>query len=355
MAYRFKKSSINKSGLPPGTLVYRGEEREEEVKITIFNYNGSYYLEERKVSLEEALAYKQKDGIKWINIDGLHNIEVIKSLGDAFNIHSLVLEDILDTDHRPKVDCYDDFVYFVIKLFSYDFEEEEIDIEQLSIILGEDFVLTFQEKEGDVFDNIRERIRNQNSRLRSLGADYLAYVLLDVIVDNYFVVLDEIGEGLFLMEEDLLLDSSQDILSDIQQVKHEMIFLERSVWPLKGIFNNLLKGDNKLFKESTILYLKDVNDHIERTIDTIQSFRDIINGMMDTYLSNVNNRMNEVMQVLTIISTIFIPLTFIAGIYGMNFKYMPELESQLGYPITLIVMLAIVIGMLFYFKKKKWL
>ncbi|OCL26086.1 magnesium and cobalt transport protein CorA [Orenia metallireducens] len=355
MAYRFKKSSINKSGLPPGTLVYRGKERQEEVKITVFNYSNDDYLEEQDISLEESLTYKEKAGIKWINIDGLHNIEVVKSLGEAFNIHSLVLEDILDTDHRPKVDCYDEFVYFIIKLFSYDATEEEIDIEQLSIILGDDFVLTFQEKEGDVFDNIRERIRNQSSRLRSSGSDYLAYVLLDVIVDNYFVVLDEIGEGLFLMEEDLLLEPSQDILPDIQQVKRKMIFLEKSVWPLKGILNNLLKGDNKLFKESTTLYLKDVNDHIEKAIDTIQTFRDIINGMMDTYLSNINNKMNEIMKVLTIISTIFIPLTFIAGIYGMNFRYMPELESKLGYPITLIVMSAIVIGMLVYFKKKKWL
>ncbi|TDX53326.1 magnesium/cobalt transporter CorA [Orenia marismortui] len=354
MGYKLRKTYIKKRGLPPGTLIHSGKHKDEKVKIDFFHYSNGFYIEKKDVEIEEALNHRNETGIKWIDIDGLHNVDLIKKVGEEFEIHSLVLEDILDTEQRPKLDIYDDYIYLVIKLFSYN-ENEEIDIEQISIILGKDFVITFQEKEGDVFESIRSRIRNKESKIRRLSSDYLAYALLDIVVDNYFVVLDEISEVLFLMEEELIMDPSQDMLPDIQQIKREMIFLEKAVWPLKGLITSLSKVDNDFFKEDTILYLRDVNDHVERTIDTIQTFRDIINGILDTYLSSVNNRMNEIMQVLTIISTIFIPLTFIAGVYGMNFKYMPELESELGYPITLVVMLFMVIGMLIYFKKKKWL
>jgi magnesium transporter len=250
---------------------------------------------------------------------------------------------------------FGDYIFVVLKTFSYNHQSDELEPEQISLILGPSFVVSFQEREGDVFNPIRERIRSNKGRIRRMGADYLAYSLLDSIVDHYFIVLEQVGEEVEFLEEELVTNPTPETLQTIHNLKREMLFLRKSVWPLREVIGALERGESSLIKESTGIYLRDVYDHTIQVIDTIETFRDMISGMLDIYLSSVSNRMNEVMKVLTIIATIFIPLTFIAGIYGMNFQYMPELEWRWGYPMVWVVMLAIGVLMLIYFRKKDWL
>ncbi len=231
----------------------------------------------------------------------------------------------------------------------------EILTEQVSLILGPNFVLSFQENVGDVFDQIRERIRSGKGKIRKMGADYLVYTLLDAIVDNYFIILEKIGEQIEFIEERLIINPASDTLNTIHKLKREMLFLRKSVWPLREVISGMERGESSLIKGTTKIYLRDVYDHNIQIIDTIETLRDMLSGMLDIYLTSISNRLNAVMKVLTIIATIFMPLTFLAGIYGMNFKYMPELEWKWGYPLILLIMSTIGISMLFYFKRKKWL
>jgi len=288
-------------------------------------------------------------------VDGIHQVEVLELLGECFGLHPLVLEDILNTDQRPKMEDFSEYIFVVLKTFSYNDQSDEVEPEQISLILGPSLVLSFQERAGDVFDPIRERIRNGKGRIRRMGADYLAYALLDSIVDHYFIVLEQVGEDVEFLEEELVTNPTPETLQTIHNLKREMIFLRKSVWPLREVIGALERGESSLIKESTGIYLRDVYDHTIQVIDTIETFRDMISGMLDIYLSSVSNRMNEVMKVLTIIATIFIPLTLVAGIYGMNFQYMPELGWRWGYPIVWLVMLVIGAVMLVYFRRKKWL
>jgi magnesium transporter len=352
---RFIKKRSRKAGLPPGTLVHIGEQKAEEVKITVIDYDEVRFQEEEIKTVEECFPFKDKPTVTWINVDGIHQVGVLELLGDCFGLHPLVLEDILNTDQRPKMEDFSDYIFVVLKTFYYNDQSDELEPEQISLILGPSLVMSFQEREGDIFNPIRERIRNGKGRIRRMGADYLAYSLLDSIVDGYFIVLEQVGEEVEFLEEELVTNPRPETLQTIHNLKRDMIFLRKSVWPLREVIGALERGESSLIKESTGIYLRDVYDHTIQVIDTIETFRDMISGMLDIYLSSVSNRMNEVMKVLTIIATIFIPLTLIAGVYGMNFKYMPELEWPWAYPILWLVMLAIGVLMLVYFRRKKWL
>jgi magnesium transporter len=350
------KKRSKKAGLPPGSLVHIGEKKAEEVKITIIDYDETHFQEKVIKTIEECIPFKDKPTVTWINVDGIHQVELLEKLGQCYGLHPLTLEDILNTDQRPKIEDFGDYVFIVLKMLYYRDKTDEIVTEQMSLILGSNFVISFQEGiEGDLFDPIRERIRSEKGRIRKMGADYLAYSLLDSIVDYYFVILEKLGERIESLEEKLVANPNPETLQIIHNLKREMIFLRKSVWPLREVISGLERGESSLIKESTRIYLRDVYDHTIQVIDTIETFRDMLSGMLDIYLSSVSNRLNAVMKVLTIIATIFMPLTFLAGIYGMNFKFMPELEWRWGYPLIWMVMLGIGIFMLFYFKKKKWL
>jgi magnesium transporter len=351
-----KKRSA-KTGLPAGTLVHVGEESTREVSIVVMNYDDEHFREDEVQEVEACLPLRDKPGVTWINMDGIHQVEILEQLGHCLEVHSLVLEDILNTEQRPKLEDFDDYVFIVVKMIAYDDQtsEMEMEIEQISLIVGPNFVLSFQEKPGDVFDPIRGRIRNNKGRIRRMGSDYLAYALLDAVVDNYFVVLEQVGERVEFLEEELITNPTPEILHTIHNLKQDMILLRKSVWPLREVVGGLEREEIPLIGESIAVYLRDVYDHTIQVIDMVETFRDMISGMLDIYLSSVSNRMNEVMKVLTIIATMFIPLTFIAGLYGMNFRYMPELEWQWGYPMVWLVMLIIGVLMVLYFRRKRWL
>jgi magnesium transporter len=353
---RFLKKFSKKIGLSPGTLVHIGNKKVGKTKIRVIDYDESQLEEKEVEKIEECFPFKEKPTVTWINIDGLHEVEIIEKIGKCYDVHPLVLEDIVNTGQRPKMEDFDDYIFVVLKMLYYDEKENEVIAEQLSLILGSNFVVSFQERVGDVFDPIRERIRNAKGRIRKVGADYLAYALIDAVVDNYFIILEKLGEKIESMEEELVTNPTPETLQTIHNLKREMIFLRKSVWPLRELISGLEREESSLIHESTGLYLRDVYDHTIQVIDTIETYRDMLSGMLDIYLSSVSNRMNEVMKVLTIIATIFIPLTFVAGIYGMNFEFMPELKWHWVYPWAFWLIIAGITGFLvFYFKRKKWL
>jgi len=351
----FLKKRSKKSGLPPGTPVYIGKEKVGKVTITIIDYDEAGFQEKEVKTIEETLSFKDKPTITWINLDGVHQLTDIEKIGTHFKIHPLVLEDIMNTGQRPKMEVFDQYIFIVLKMLRIEDEENETKTEQVSIIIAPNLVISLQESKGDVFDPIRERIRSDRGRIRKMGADYLAYALIDAIVDNYFIILEKLGEKIEDMEDELISNPSPETLQTIHSLKREMIFLRKSVWPLRELISRLERWESQLIDKSTYIYLRDLYDHTIQVIDSIETFRDMLSGMLDIYLSSVSNRMNEVMKVLTIIATIFIPLTLIAGIYGMNFRYMPELESPWAYPMVYFIMLIIGIVMLIYFRRKRWL
>ena len=345
-----------KTGLPPGALIHVGEQKSERTRITLLDYDEQRVEEKELPVVDQCLLFKDKESVTWINVAGLHQVELLERLNDCFGLHPLVLEDILNTDQRPKMEDFGDYLYIVLRMLDLDKKNGNAVIsEQISLILGKNFVLTFQEREGDLFDPLRERIRNGKGRLRKMGPDYLVHALLDAIVDQYFVVLEKLGERIEVLEDELVTRPTPSTLQLLHSLKREMIFLRKSVWPLREVIGTLERGESSLIQASTNLYLRDIYDHTIQVIDNVETFRDMLSGMLDIYLSSISNRMNEIMKVLTIISTIFIPLTFIVGLYGMNFKHMPELESPWGYPAVLLLMLGVTIFMLFYFRRKKWL
>ncbi len=345
-----------KTGLPPGALIHVGEQKSERTRITLLDYDEQRVVEKELPVVDECLRFKERSSVTWINVSGLHQVELLERLNDCFGLHPLVLEDVLNTDQRPKMEDFGDYLYIVLRMLDLDKKNENAIVsEQISLILGKNFVLTFQEKEGDLFDPLRERIRNGKGRLRKMGPDYLVHALLDAIVDQYFVVLEKLGERIEFLEEELITKPTPSTLHLLHQLKREMIFLRKSVWPLREVIGTLERGESSLIQASTNLYLRDIYDHTIQVIDNVETFRDMLSGMLDIYLSSISNRMNEIMKVLTIISTIFIPLTFIVGLYGMNFKFMPELEWPWGYPAVLLLMIGVTVFMLFYFRRKKWI
>jgi magnesium transporter len=351
----YKKQLIKPPGLSPGTLVHYGEKKEEKVRITLYEYDDENFSFKEINNVEEILTEEKPNFVKWINIDGLHDIDVIKKIGDYYNLHPLLLEDILHTDQRPKAEDYDSYIYIVLKMLKYNDNSSEVNVEQVSIILGNNFVISFQESVGDVFNPVRERLKNHKGKIRTMKADYLCYALLDAIVDQYFVILEKLGEDLAFIEEELLVNPEPSTLQKIHKLKRELIFLRKSIWPVREVVSFLQKGFSALIKSTTAVFLRDVYDHTIQIIETLEEYRDIVSSLIDIYLSSISNKMNQIMKVLTIIATIFIPLTFIAGVYGMNFKYMPELEWHWGYFAVWAFMIVISVFMLIIFKKRGWL
>jgi len=349
------KKSPTKAGLPPGTLVHIGEKKVEKTRITVMDYDERTFQEKEVAAVEECFEFKETSTVTWINVEGLHDVEIIEKLGNRFGLHPLVQEDILNTAERPKMEDYEDHIFLLLKVFVLGNRNHDEKIQQVSLVLGSNFVISFQEKESGVFDPVRDRIRKDKGRLRKLGPDYLAYALIDSIVDGYFGFLERLSEEIEFLEDELITDPKREILQKIHSLKREMIFIRKSIWPLREVVNGLERLETPLIKETTDVFLRDVYDHTIQVIDSVETLRDVLSGMLETYLSSVSNRMNEVMKVLTIIATIFIPLTFIAGIYGMNFKFMPELEWRGGYFVIIGVMVAVAVVMLIFFRKKKWL
>ncbi|MEM3586000.1 MAG: magnesium/cobalt transporter CorA [Candidatus Jordarchaeaceae archaeon] len=347
--------SSKKVGLPPGTLVHVGKKPVGKVRITIIDYDEQHVIEKEVKTIDECFPFKNTPTVTWINIDGVHDAEIVEKIGNCFDIHPIILEDIMNTEQRPKIEDLGNYIFIILRMIHPNTKGKEIESEQVSIIIHSNYVITFQERPGDVFEPIRERIRSGKGRIRKMGPDYLAYSLIDAIVDAYFVISEKIGEQIGDIDEELITNPTQETLRSIHKLKRELLSLRRYTWPVREIINVLEKAESPLIKKSTGIYLRDVYDHTIQIIDTIEIFRETLSEMVDAYLSSINNRMNEIMKVLTVIATLFIPLTFIASIYGMNFSWMPELEWPEGYHIVLLVMAALGILMLIYFKRKKWI
>lgn len=350
----FKRYS-QKVGLPPGTLVHIGEERTEPVRITIIDYDETRLQEEVVQTVEACVPFIDTETVTWIHIEGIHDTQIVEEIGENFGVNFLVLEDLMSPTHLPKIEVYEDYVFILLKSLDYDTEASSVSREQISLIIGSNFVLSLQENYSEIFTSIQNRLRNAQGRIRRMQSDYLAYTLIDVIVDNYFIVLDGIGERIESVEEEAITNPTPEILTKINILRKELLLLRRPILPLRDVIDEILHDEIPLLNENTHLYFRDVYDHLIQVIQMLEMLRTAVSELFDTYTSAVSHRMNEVMKVLTIVATFFIPLTFIAGIYGMNFKFMPELEMHWGYPAVLLVMAAIGIVMFIYFKLRKWL
>jgi magnesium transporter len=345
-----------KIGMSPGSIVYIGERKDVNVKIQIIDYTKHDVMESEVSDIKTCLPFiKKKDSVTWFNITGIHDTQLIASIGSQFGLHSLVLEDIANSEQRPKIDDYDDYLFTVLKMLYSEKSTHTIVHEQVSMVVAPSYVISFQTFADDVFDPVRNRIKQGRGHIRTKGSDYLAYALIDTIVDNYFKVLEELGDKIEALDNYVISDPQTEVLHEIQQLKREVLYLRKSTWPLREITGTLLKGESPVIQDATHIYLKDVHDHTVQVLETVEIYRDMLSTILDIYLSSLSHRMNEVMKVLTIMATIFIPLTFIAGIYGMNFKRMPELEWNWAYPLLLVIMVVIFIGMLIWFKRKKWI
>jgi len=340
--------------MSPGTMIFIGEQQVDKARIDIIQYDTAAFKEMSDVSAEECRDCSTTPGVTWINVNGIHNIGLIESLGKYFDLHPLTLEDIVNTTQRPKVEEFPNYVYAVLKMMTFDEAANRIEIEHVSLILGDNYVISFQEHEGDVFDSVRERIRNAIGRIRSLKADFLAYALMDAAVDNYFLAVERIGDRIEDMDDHILAHPRPEDIHEVHKLKREILSFRKAVWPLREEVGALEKSETVLIRPETRVFLRDLYDHIIQIIDMVETFRDILGGIHDTYLSSVSNRMNEIMKVLTIISTIFIPMTFIAGVYGMNFEHMPELKWPFGYYLIWGIMLMAAISLVLFFKRRKW-
>ncbi|WP_305908801.1 magnesium/cobalt transporter CorA [Methylomarinum sp. Ch1-1] len=349
-------SAAAKSGLPPGSLVHIGERHTASCKIYVTQYNADK-LEQQEIATLAELNNLPAHGVNtWINIDGLIDTKVVESIGRQFNIHPLVLEDILSTRQRPKLEEHEDYLYVVVKAINADCSEGfSLQYEQISILLLDHYVITFKEKADDTFKPIVNRLHNRKGRLRLCGCDYLTYVIIDTIVDDYFIVEDKLDDVIDPLEDSLLNNPTDNTLHTIQQLRRELIGMKRSISPLRELLTKIQHSDSALLAEKTLRFFNDVHDHVLRVTDALDSYRERIAAMQDIYLSSISHKMNETMKVLTIFASIFIPLTFIAGIYGMNFEYMPELKWRWGYPSLWMLFIIIGVALLLYFKKKKWL
>ncbi|MDY6824511.1 MAG: magnesium/cobalt transporter CorA [Thermodesulfobacteriota bacterium] len=352
---RFIKKSRKKAGASPGTLVHVGEKHTDRVDITLTEYDRNHLSERRLPAVESlGLETRGKEAVQWIDISGIHDVEIIEAIGREFDVHSLVLEDILNAGHRPKLEVHDDYLYIVLKMLTHDADADTIHSEQLSVILGDGYVISFQEKSGDVFDAVRERLLTGRGLIRKNGSDYLVYALIDAVVDHYFLILEHFSDRIETIEETLLNNPSPEILTAIHTHKREMVFFGKQIRPLRDIVGQLKKGESSYVQPVNRLFFDDVHDHMIQAVEVTESFRDMLTGLQDLCMSTISYKMNEVMKVLTIIATIFIPLTFIAGVYGMNFEHMPELSWRWGYGAVWLVMGGVAAGLVVYFKKKKW-
>lgn len=352
---KFKHHKSKKTGLPPGTLVHTGDKKTEVSKVNLFSYNELEIIEINNLKIKDIVKAKADSKThEWINILGVHDTQLVEELGQIFNLHPLLMEDIVSVHQRPKIDEYDNCLFVVVRILFLD-ANEQLQSEQVSFVLMGNTLISFHENQDDCFEIIRERLRKGKGRVRKMGTDYLIYALMDAIVDHYFIILDKYGEILENIETDLLQDADDKIINRIYKMKSNVLQLRKTVVPMRETVNTLMKGGVDEIKESTQIFMKDLYDHIIQVYETTENYRDTLSGLMDIHLSSSSNKMNRIMKVLTIISTIFIPLTFIVGVYGMNFHYMPELEWEFGYFGIWAIMLIIVGGMIYVFRNKKWL
>ena len=348
-------SVSSKSGLPPGTLVHVGEVLATETRVSVFDYTRERSTEHIANSIDDITRYRDTESVTWVDVEGLIDVALIETIGRQFDIHPLVLEDILNTNQRPKFEEYDDYLFLVFKVIYPSGDDVSVNYEQVSILILNDYVFTFKEKQDDVFEPIKTRLRNNKGRFKSLGADYLAYAILDTVVDLYLSLQDYLDEIIESVEDDLLINPDTGTLATIQRIRRELIFIRKSSTPLRELLSGIMRSDSLLIGDSTLIYYRDVYDHVLRVTDAIDTYRDMMTGLLDIYNSTISNRMNEVMKVLTVFASIFIPLTFITGIYGMNFEYMPELRWHWSYPVLWVSFVLIPLILLVYFKRKKWL
>ena len=349
-------------GSSPGSVIYTGPARDAPVTFDVISYDGDHFEELRQLTLEQALERVRTDpGVRWLNVNGVHRTEVIERIGAALDLHPLTMEDIVSLGQRPKIEDYERYLYIALRMLAYGPEdaggeegEDELDNEQLSLILLDKIVVTFQERAGDVFEPLRERLRQGKGRLRKLGADYLAYALMDIVIDRYFAVVEDYGDAIEELEAEILANPTTEVLQRVNHLKRETLLVRKAVWPLREVIAGLEREEGDLMSPTAITYLRDAHDHAIQVIDTVESLRDMLTNLHDMYLSALSYRMNDVMKVLTIIATIFIPLSFLVGVYGMNFHFMPELSWHWGYFALWGLMLVIAFGMLAIFRRRGW-
>jgi magnesium transporter len=355
------KKAKKKLGLKPGSVVYVGEKRVEKATIDIIDYTGSDLMEKRVDDIEECFPFKESPTMSWINITGIHETDIVEKIGKHFDMHPLVLEDIVNTGQRPKMEDTGEYIFVVLKMLYKADEDGELSAEQVSILFGKNWVITFQEKPQDVFDIVRKRIKRTVPRVRFMTADYLAYALIDAAVDHYFLALEDVGERIEALEDEIANNPKPESLATIRKLKKQLIFMRKAVWPLREVIGGLERSESKLIKDSTEPYIRDLYEHTIQVIDTVETFRDMVSGLLDLYHTGVSNRMNEVMKVLTIFASIFIPLGFLAGVYGMNFDTgaspfnLPELGFRFGYPMFWGAVVLVAGGLLWFFRHKRWL
>ena len=352
---RFLKKREASIGQDPSELVFIGEQKVQETTIRLIDYDLEHLKEQDLLDIQSGLSYKETNTITWININGLHDMDLIKEIGTGFGLHPLVLEDIVNTGQRPKMEDYDDYLFFVLKMMRYDPANQKLKNEQLSIVLGKTFLLTFQERPGDVFEPVRERIRKRKGRIRRVGIDYLAYALLDTIVDNYIFIIERLGEQIEEIESEILSNPSQQVLYRINTFKREISYMRKTIRPAKDFVLQLSRLDSDLIHEQTHPFLKDLLDLATQAVEIVDTYREMLSDHLDIYNTSVSNRLNEIMKVLTIFSAIFIPLTFIAGIYGTNFEYLPELHYRYSYLVFWGILIAVALTMIKFFKRRSWL
>lgn len=345
----------DKAGLPPGTPIFIGQRKQDTVEVQVIHYREQHLEEIPDARMDDVARCTGSPGVTWVNVNGIHDVDLIGALGERFKLHPLTLEDIVNTTQRPKAEEFDHYIYIVLRMASYDEVAERIELENISVILGDGWVLSFQERAGDVFDPVRGRIRSGKGRIRRAKADYLAYALTDAVVDQYFVILERLGERIEELDEAIVSTPEAMHLQEVHRLKRDVLMLRKSVWPLREEISSVEKSESHLITAAIRPFLRDVYDHTVQMIDMVETLRDILGNMHDTYLSSVNNRMNEVIKVLTIIATIFIPLTFVVGVYGMNFQNMPELKWAWGYPAVMGFMALVVVAMVIYFKRRRWI
>lgn len=349
-----KETVKEKLSHAPGHVIYTGNKVEKEVNIDVFNYNETYLDEEQISNLDEYHKHTDEKTVTWINVDGLSDISTLKQIALRYKLHPLVMEDVANTSQRPKLDEYSDHLFIIFKMLYYD-SKNQLNVEHISLILGKSYLVCLQECDGDVFDGVRDRIRLAKGRIRTNEADYLTYAIMDAVIDHYFLIIEQLSNKIEELEDRIYTDSSKNYSQEIQTLKKEVIQVRRSIFPLREVVNKLEKVDSHLIANKTQLFVRDLYDHTIQVIETVEVYRDTITGLMDMNSTNIANRMNEVMKVLTIIATIFIPMTFLAGIYGMNFDYIPELKVEHGYYYFWGAMALIFIASIVYFKRKKWL
>ncbi len=352
---RLVRRAVSKPGTAPGTLIAAGPPKVERVRIRFLDWDQTQLNDNEAATVEQCLALKALPTVSWINIDGIHDVELIGRIGENFGWHPLVMEDVVTPGQRAKVEEYEQYNFLVLPMLSWDPEHREVTEEQVSLVVGPNYVVTFQERYGDVFGGVRERIRMEGTRLRQRGPDYLAYALIDAVVDHYFHVLEAVGEYTEALEEEVMTDPKESTMKVLHHLKRELLTIRRAVWPLREVMSSLLRSETSLFTEPTRVFMRDVYDHAVQVLDAVEALRDVVSGNVDLYLSTVGFRTNEVMKVLTIMSSTFIPLTFLAGIYGMNFEYMPELARPWAYPALLSLMVVVGGAMMLFFKRKGWM